>query len=53
MIERDKIIELAIKSGFLFTDAGHAPILHTLKLNYSEKCFERFAQYIQQELNKE
>ena len=40
---RDDIIKLARDAGFYFHDAGYAPILHTTKNEYSEKCFERFA----------
>lgn len=40
---RDDVIRMARDAGFFFHDAGHAPILHTNPLRYSEKCFERFA----------
>ena len=39
----DDIIKLARGAGFYFHDAGYAPILHTTRNEYSEKCFERFA----------
>lgn len=40
---RDDIIRMAREAGFYFHDAGYAPILHTTRNEYSEKCFERFA----------
>ena len=41
------IIELAKRAGFYFRDAGYAPqVLHTLPMEYSQKCFERFAHLI-------
>ena len=43
---RDDIIKLARDAGFYFHDAGYAPILHTTKNEYSEKCFERFASLV-------
>lgn len=43
---RDEIINLAISAGFHFFDAGHAPMLHMAKANYSEEYFERFAALI-------
>jgi hypothetical protein len=45
-VNRDKVIELAKLAGFHFFDAGHAPILHTVKAEYSERCFERFAELV-------
>ena len=44
---RDDIIKLARDAGFYFHDAGYAPILHTTKNEYSEKCFERFAALVE------
>jgi hypothetical protein len=43
---RDEIIEMANEAGFYFHDVGYAPILHTFKNEYSEKCFERFAKLV-------
>lgn len=45
----ERIKELAKQSGFYFQDAGHSPIEHTEPHEYSEKCFERFAQLIVKE----
>lgn len=43
----EQIIELAKKAGFHFRDAGYGPeILHTNPLEYSQRCFERFAQLV-------
>ena len=44
---RDDIIRAAGEAGFHFHDAGFAPTLHTVPLEYSEKCFERFAAIIE------
>lgn len=43
---RDDIINFAISAGFHFFDAGHAPMLHTTKANYSEEYFKRFAELV-------
>lgn len=43
---RDDIINFAISAGFHFFDAGHAPMLHTIKANYSEEYFKRFAHLV-------
>ena len=43
---RDEIIRLAREAGFYFHDAGYAPILHTVAGEYSEACFERFAELV-------
>lgn len=45
-MKREDIIRMAEKSGFYFHDAGYAPILHTVSGEYSEKCFERFADLV-------
>lgn len=37
------IISLAKQAGFQFRDAGYSPVLHLVPLEYSQKCFERFA----------
>ena len=42
-MNRYDIIRMATEAGFYFQDAGYAPILHTTRNEYSEKCFERFA----------
>lgn len=47
-MQREDVIQLAEASGFFFHDAGYAPIMHTLPEKYSEKCFERFANTIEQ-----
>lgn len=44
---RDDVIRAAGEAGFHFHDAGFAPTLHTVPLEYSEKCFERFAAIIE------
>ena len=44
---RDDVIRAAREAGFHFHDAGFAPTLHTVPLEYSEKCFERFAALIE------
>ena len=44
---RDDVIRAAGEAGFYFHDAGFAPTLHTVPLEYSEKCFERFAAIIE------
>ncbi len=44
---RDDVIRAAGEAGFHFHDAGFAPTLHTVPLEYSEKCFERFAALIE------
>ena len=44
---RDDVIRTAREAGFHFHDAGFAPTLHTVPLEYSEKCFERFAAIIE------
>ena len=44
---RDDVIRAAGEAGFYFHDAGFAPTLHTVPLEYSEKCFERFAALIE------
>ena len=44
---RDDVIRTAREAGFHFHDAGFAPTLHTVPLEYSEKCFERFAALIE------
>ena len=44
---RDDIIRAAREAGFHFHDAGFAPTLHTVPLEYSEKCFERFAALVE------
>ena len=44
---RDDVIRAAGEAGFCFHDAGFAPTLHTVPLEYSEKCFERFAAIIE------
>ena len=44
---RDDVIRAAGEAGFHFHDAGFAPTLHTVPLEYSEKCFERFASLIE------
>lgn len=44
---RDDVIRAAGEAGFHFQDAGFAPTLHTVPLEYSEKCFERFAAIIE------
>ena len=44
---RDDVIRMAREAGFHFHDAGFAPTLHTVPLEYSEKCFERFAALIE------
>lgn len=41
-----EIISMAQIAGFYFQDAGYAPILHTTKDEYSERCFERFANLV-------
>ena len=41
---RDDVIRAAGEAGFHFHDAGS---LHTVPLEYSEKCFERFAALIE------
>ena len=41
---RDDVIRAAGEAGFHFHDAGS---LHTVPLEYSEKCFERFAAIIE------
>ena len=40
---KDDIMRMAREAGFYFHDAGYAPILHTTRNEYSEKCFEHFA----------
>lgn len=43
----EQIIEMAKQAGFHFHDAGSGPeILHTIPLEYSQQCFERFAQLV-------
>ena len=44
---RDDVIRAAGEAGFHFHDAGFAPTLHTVPLEYSEKCFERFAALVE------
>ena len=44
---RDDVIRAAGEAGFHFHDAGFAPTLHAVPLEYSEKCFERFAAIIE------
>ena len=44
---RDDVIRAAGEAGFHFYDAGFAPTLHTVPLEHSEKCFERFAAIIE------
>ena len=44
---RDDVIRAAGEAGFYFHDAGFAPTLHTVPLEHSEKCFERFAAIIE------
>ena len=44
---RDDVIRMAGEAGFHFHDAGFAPTLHTVPLEYSEKCFERFAALVE------
>ena len=44
---RDDVIRAAREAGFHFHDAGFAPTLHTVPLEYSEKCFERFAALVE------
>ena len=44
---RDDVIRTAREAGFHFHDAGFAPTLHTVPLEYSEKCFERFAALVE------
>ena len=44
---RDDVIRAAGEAGFHFHDAGFAQTLHTVPLEYSEKCFERFAAIIE------
>ena len=44
-----RIKELAKRSGFFFHNAGYFPIEHTVPAEYSEKCFERFAELIVKE----
>lgn len=43
------IIKIAEKAGFYFHDAGYAPILHTVSGEYSQMCFERFAEMIRKD----
>lgn len=47
----DYIVEQAKLSGFFFQDAGYSSqgILHTQPLQYSQKCFVRFANRIQKQ----
>jgi hypothetical protein len=45
----ERIKELAKRSGFFFHNAGYFPIEHTVPAEYSEKCFERFAELIVKE----
>lgn len=41
------IIRMARQAGFQFTDKGHGPdVLHTEALEYSSRCFERFASFV-------
>jgi hypothetical protein len=41
---RDDIIKWARDAGFEFADKGYGPdVLHTDGLEYSSRCFERFA----------
>lgn len=43
----EQIIEMAKQAGFHFHDTGYgSEILHTIPLEYSQKCFERFAQLV-------
>ena len=46
------IVDLAKEAGFYFHDAGYAPVLHTVALEYSQACFERFAGLIKEQLNE-
>ena len=39
--KEQQAVALAKAAGFLFHDAGYAPILHTLPQEYSEACFVR------------
>lgn len=47
-MKHDEVIEIAKKAGFFFHDAGYAPTLHTTPMEYSDKCFARFAKLVEQ-----
>lgn len=38
---KNELMEMARNAGFMFHDAGYAPMLHTLPKEYSDKCFDR------------
>ena len=43
-LSKDEILAMATKAGFLFSDKGYGPdVLHTDRLEYSSRCYERFA----------
>lgn len=50
-MNKDLIKTFAKQSGFHFRDAGFAPIEHTVPHEYSEECFNRFAELIVKEVS--
>jgi len=50
-MNENSILEQAKLAGFFFEDAGYSSegILHTTPLQYSQKCFVRFANIIRKQ----
>ena len=43
-LTKDEVLAMATEAGFLFSDKGYGPdVLHTDGLEYSSRCYERFA----------